>query len=358
MESQLVRIRCRIRQQALTRTARVSGAGFTLIEVLVVIGVIGILAALTIPAVQAAREAARRASCTNNLKQLALAMSHYHDTNGVFPSGTPLGSYPRLGNFPGHGVFVAALPYFDQKPLYDGINFDVTIFAYANQTAHETCLGALWCPSDSSIINCKTTYPEAYLDIPAGKFIQSHSSYGACAGTWYHLTTNLTELAALTSNDNGMAYASSTIRVADVLDGTSHTFLLGERAYGRLREEKLNDTYEWFSGFTTNTLFWTLWPINPERAVSLPPAADLPEYIELASLSSFHPGGVNVAFVDGSVHFIKDTIDSWPINPDTLFPVGVAGSIQVPYFVAPGTRRGIYQALSTRAGGEIVDSTY
>src|SRR5262249_20259921 len=128
--------------------------GFTLIEVLVVIAMIGALVALLLPAVQAAREAARRIQCTNNLKQLALAAANSTDVNGCYPMGTTLngGFFFLSGLWGGYiipsGVFPALLPQIDQAPLFSAMNFDVHFLDPANSTVRRTGINLLWCPSD------------------------------------------------------------------------------------------------------------------------------------------------------------------------------------------------------------------
>ncbi len=338
-------------------SSNAAGRGFTIIELLVVISIVSLLVALTLPAVQAAREAARRTQCANNLKQWALAAHHYHDLHGVLPAGTPFAVYPDIaytGPFAGPSVFVALLGPMGEQPLYNSINFERNIYTFANQTAHEVGLDGLWCPSDGAIIGHRTTIAHPYLDIPTGRFVTTHTSYAACAGTWYHLTRDLDRLPGLTSQDNGLAFVNSSVSLADVRDGTGQTLLLGERAYGRLQGEWPRRAHWWFDGYSGDTLFWTLHPINPHRV--LPPTADRPlaVYAHVASAGSLHPGGANFAFADGSVRFLKETIDSWPIDPNGGMPVGVEGDFTEPYLVDRGTRMGVYQALSTRHGGEII----
>jgi prepilin-type processing-associated H-X9-DG protein len=169
--------------------------------------------------------------------------------------------------------------------------------------------------------------------------------------------------ATLSTQDNGIFYVHSRTRIADVIDGTSNTFLLGER---RLPEGSPQDWMWWYDSWLGSSLFDTLAPINPWRVASLSASAAAspwPGYEDFAfvdSASSRHPGGANFAMADGSVRFLKETIQSWPV--DTLGnPVGVSsGGGQYPfdgttlYTILPGTRLGVYQALSTRNGGEVV----
>ena len=127
-------------------------AGFTLIELLVVIAIIAVLIALLLPAVQSAREAARRIQCTNNLKQIALAASNYHDVNGCFPGGSysPLvkpATWHFAQNF---SCFVRMLPFTEQSPMYNAVNFNNNYGSYTNVTIAGVRLAMLTCPSDTA----------------------------------------------------------------------------------------------------------------------------------------------------------------------------------------------------------------
>ena len=330
-----------------------SRRGFTLIEALVAVAIIGVLVGLILPAVQAAREASRRTQCVNNLRQLALGFHNYADLNGVYPMGTPFGYAPELATpYAGHSVFVAILPQIEQSSLYNAINFDRNIYTFSNQTAHQAGIATLWCPSDG-IVGRKVVFEGAYLDIPDGKFEIAFASYAASAGTWYHLTSDLGILKRLAAGDNGIAFVNSAVRIADIQDGTSQTLLLGERNHQRLDQARLMRSHWWYDGYSGDTLFWTLHPINPSRVLPASAAGAVPSYALVASLGSSHPGGANVAMADGSVRFLKETVDSWPIGPDGM-PIGVTGDQATAYVLAPGTKFGVLQSLSTRGGGEVI----
>ena len=125
--------------------------GFTLIELLVVIAIIGVLISLLLPAVQAAREAARRAQCTNNLKQIALASLNYESAQGTLPPGQLLQIYRAPFTYSyGHSVFVSILPYLEGSSIYQAYNFAVSWRNEHNVTVAGAALNALWCPSDPS----------------------------------------------------------------------------------------------------------------------------------------------------------------------------------------------------------------
>jgi prepilin-type N-terminal cleavage/methylation domain-containing protein/prepilin-type processing-associated H-X9-DG protein len=333
----------------MTSRPRARASGFTLIELLVVIAIIGVLISLLLPAVQAAREAARRAQCTNNLKQLALALHNYHDVNNALPAGMAVTALPSGAFATSHGLFVPLLPYLEQGPLYASANFNVTLFDPPNSTVRATGLSALWCPSDIGV------------DAPGAVYgVSRYTSYVGNLGPWTHQPTNVGQLGVLAGQLQGLFHYQSALRLAEVTDGTSTTLALGEHAAG-LRPRFLPAAsvpffHLWFSGDYRDTNFQALFPMNPQNRAPTTTAN------AISAASSFHPGGCNFAFLDGSVRFLKDTIDSWPIDRATQLPVGVTRAAAVPpsnarpYALAPTVRPGIYQALSTRNGGEAVSA--
>ncbi len=333
--------------------------GFTLIELLVVIAIIAILIGILLPAAQDAREAARRAQCANNLKQLALAAHNYHDVNGALPAGLPVAFYPDLKQYYwGQSVHVAMLGQLEQQPLYNAINHNRNIYTSANLTAHVAAPGFLWCPSDAAIAGVTQDAFE-YPDSPGPKHSVSFSSYAACSGTWLHMFDLISQYPQLAALDNGVAFANSAVRFSQVTDGLSQTLLFGERVRVRQNENAYFNltAYWWFDGYREDTLFWTMYPINWRFGVTINLSQNRDADMQIVSCaSSYHPGGANFAFCDSSVRFIKETVQSWPIDPVRGLPVGVFGSPVVPYVLAPGTRLGVYQALSTRNGGEVVSA--
>ncbi|RCS52650.1 DUF1559 domain-containing protein [Bremerella cremea] len=303
-----------------------SRKGFTLVELLVVIAIIGVLIALLLPAVQQAREAARRISCFNNLKQLGLAMHNYHDTFGSFPSGyiatntdhkTPLAT----GN-PGWGWASLILPQMEQRNLADSINFRLSILDPSNQAARTTLMQAYSCPSDRA--------PEVFHihDESENELTElASANYVGCFGT-----TEIDVCEGLASGQKcmgtGMLDHNGRYGMKDVIDGTSNTMMIGERASPLYSDHVELST--WVGAVSG----------GEEAAVRILGIADHPpnsqyhqhngssgghEHQHLDDFGSRHPAGTNFVFADGSVHLITETID-----------------------VA------VYQALATRAGGEMV----
>jgi prepilin-type N-terminal cleavage/methylation domain-containing protein/prepilin-type processing-associated H-X9-DG protein len=332
---------------------RVLRGGFTLIELLVVIAIIAVLIGLLSPAVQSAREAARRAQCINNFKQLALALHNYMESNNALPMGVPIRSFLSVptDDTVNHSLFVAVLPYLEQQPLFNAVNFDVSIFSVPNRTIPATQLSILCCPSDGGVWKSRAV-PDGWLDGPGGSTMY-YSSYAGNAGTWQLW---FQQEAQPQPSMNGLFHVESAVRLAQVQDGASNTLLLGERAHGLLDDESALGWHWWISGNYGDTLFCTLWPMNPFRRDSQIAGASGDARISayISGCSSMHPGGCNFAFADGSVRFLKDTIETWRYDQTTGLPVGVTFDPAGPYILAPGTRWGVYQALSTRSGGEVV----
>jgi prepilin-type N-terminal cleavage/methylation domain-containing protein/prepilin-type processing-associated H-X9-DG protein len=345
-------------------------SGFTLIELLVVIAIIAVLIALLLPAVQSAREAARRAQCTNNLKQLALAAQNYHDTNGCFPGGSYsqyAKPYKYAENF---SCFVRMLPFTEQSPMYNSVNFSLTSSNVVNITVSGISLSTLICPSDSDMQPQPIlpsppagTLPgwsfNQVFPLPPGTWLQQFASYSGNAGTFdtgYITNYGLAQFAEF----NGVIYNDSSVNIASITDGTSNTFAFGEHSHGRL--VKLDPAFalsdnSWNSGRWYDTLFATYYP--PNLGVTSANVGDFTYYFP-TDATSLHPGGANFAFCDGSVRFIKNSISSWTFgggkgpNNSTL-PTGVTYANFI-YTINPGTQLGVYQALSTRGFGEVISA--
>ena len=214
-------------------SARAGGAGgrrdrgFTLIELLVVISIIGVLIGLLLPAVQAARESARKAQCTNNLKQIGLALANYVDTLGAFPPGYLSGwdSYYRTETGPGWGWAGMILPQLEQGPLFAAINFNATIEDPANSTTRLMQLGTYLCPSDGMM-------PPSWTAANGSVWIYGRQMYSAqtpicdVAGANYVGVYGVGEPGV---DGDGLFFRNSSVRLADVIDGLSQTMSVGER---------------------------------------------------------------------------------------------------------------------------------
>jgi prepilin-type N-terminal cleavage/methylation domain-containing protein len=331
--------------------------GFTLIELLVVISVIAVLVAFLLPAVMSARAAAQRVKCTNNLKQLALANHNYEAVWCAFPLGVPrmIDPDPTTGTLgTSHSIFVALLGQLEQQPLYNAVNFSRSIYASVNYTIFGTGLDVLWCPSDPSI---QRAVNYVFYEPPLEATVH-YSSYAGCTGvynpeTWLYPDPQNTKRI---DQMNGLFIVDKSFPLSAITDGTSNTLLLSERAHGMLTGDPFNYWHWWADSVAVDTRFWTMFPINPFTKMP-----DAPESLVggpyTSSASSFHAGGALFAFADGSVRFLKDTINSWKIDPTTGFPTGVSDDGNG--FLIPRDYNkyfGVYQALSTRSGGELISA--
>jgi len=298
--------------------------GFTLVELLVVIAVIGILIGLLLPAVQAAREAARRIHCSNNLKQLGLAFHSHHGALGHLPTGgwgyTWIGD-PDRGfdeRQPGGWVF-NTLPYTEQEGLHDSGSGLVTAEKrLALAGTNTTPLPLLQCPSRRSM----TAYPTAFTPKNAG-FVPAvaKTDYAANAGDgpWgadngYPAGPDAIQEADsgkyvwTGARETGVVFQRSKVRFADIRDGTSNTYLLGEKYvnpdyYGTGRDN--GDDQSMYVGYDIDTCRWTRF----KDGVAFTPLPDTSGELHYHQFGSAHPGACSFAFCDGSVRLIDYTID-------------------------------------------------
>jgi prepilin-type processing-associated H-X9-DG protein/prepilin-type N-terminal cleavage/methylation domain-containing protein len=345
--------------------SRSRARAFTVVELLVVIAIMGVLVALLVPAVQAARESARRAQCVNNLKQLSLAASSYVSATGALPIGvfqmivSPGGDWATASS-----CLLALLPYLEHPAEANAYNASFDQFHWANTTADGVAIAAFWCPSDGEVSRSQIV-TLSYTSPVITSVKMSYTSYHGVAGTWssYAWPFPPYDFAGAKANVNGLIGYYSTVTPALIKDGMSSTMLFGESAFALLQQASRYEYHRWIEGFMGETLICTYYPPNPQRTLvnqsgpnpGLPFAVVDADTVYMMSGTSLHPGGVNFAFADGSVHFIKDSIDSWPINVKTGAPLGVQQVTNFTYqpFPSQGFQRfGVYQALSTRRGGE------
>jgi prepilin-type N-terminal cleavage/methylation domain-containing protein len=260
-------------------------AGFTLVELLVVIAIIGVLVALLLPAVQAAREAARRTSCVNNEVQLALAIHSYEFHFETLPPGVTNPTGPIRNEPQGIHVswIVRILPYMEENALFR--HFDPALGAYApaNAQVRATEISAIECPSEP-----QEFYNEAH-SIAQSSYVGCHNDVEAPIDT----------------DNHGLLFLNSKIRYGEIEDGSSKTILLSESLLSA-------DELGWVSG-TRATLRNTGTVPNSGAAPELGPDAPKEKpsnSLAVGGFSSHHAGGINAALADGSIHFISDAIDA------------------------------------------------
>jgi prepilin-type N-terminal cleavage/methylation domain-containing protein/prepilin-type processing-associated H-X9-DG protein len=352
---------------------------FTLVELLVVIAIIGILVSLLLPAIQAAREAARRSQCTNNLKNLALGLHNFHGTFKKFPPGLDWGESPYW-QVPVWGWSYYTLPYLEEKPLQDLLATptgtgggarrtlrDVFVAAAGNAAhpaivALQTPLSLFRCPSDETPPLLPAEISTSYSGTPSEfrkfgpispaappGFEPATSNYVGSRGFFYHRTCNTTSKVGC--DNTGVFFVGSKVGIKDILDGSSHTILLGER------DERCNAA-TWIGGVSPpdidlkrgyHQLAVTYWDLNnPE----LPHGTGVGGWFRAceSGFGSAHVGGANFAMADASVRFIPEQIDS-----DNASAAG-PNQIQHPYppkaaepYPAnwPNEQIGVFQRLGT-----------
>jgi prepilin-type processing-associated H-X9-DG protein/prepilin-type N-terminal cleavage/methylation domain-containing protein len=328
--------------------------GLTLLETLVVIALAGIVVTLLLPAVQAAREAARRSSCALNLKQIALGTANYADMWGALPAGVQF-----TFNYSTASQHVAILPLVEQPALFNAVNFDWVIWSAANTTVMGSTLGVYQCPSDL-IASATDVYRGDLFFEPGheffyyGAFDVAYSSYAGNAGTWFQHSRDPSRLAQC----NGLFYRESATRLAAITDGLSSTIFYAEHAVSLLTDdtERIAEGPQWAGGWYGSTICTSFFPINPQGKVNDEYGDGLCRAF-IGAASSNHPGGANVAFVDGSVRFIKETIDSWEVDQATATPRGLTRDSLGLFQLAPETRFHVWQVLTTRAGNEVVSAS-
>jgi prepilin-type N-terminal cleavage/methylation domain-containing protein len=300
-------LRRRVRNESCVRP------GFTLVELLVVIAIIGMLVALLLPAVQAAREAARRSQCSGNLRQLAIAMQGYQDVNGILP---PAGSKAVVYDWDRTASgFVAVLPFHEEQELFEAWNYKIGPDYDPNLSLTKRPLAIHRCPS---------TPFETHRNDGVCSNQPAYSSYALSTGTYFRGRRSYTpDPIVLEHNGAFVHFGKGYYRVGlddiSAADGTSNTLLIGEMGY----------TLENYTGTCVNggaTQWAIAYPGQGLASTSGTFNATLNVQAEVETFRSEHPGGVYFAMADGSLRFIDELVDARVLN-----------------------------ALATRDGGEVVE---
>jgi len=285
--------------------------GFTLVELLVVIAIIGVLIALLLPAVQQAREAARRSECANNLKQIGLAVHNYHDTFASFPSGW----IDSSGNLHAWGTLI--LPFIEQNNIYESMSPD---FGNARSAITDDKAGAVinayMCPS--------STLPHRN-DNGMGR-----SNYQCNKGRGYG-----------NADQDGVFWENSGVRFRDITDGTSHTVLVGETEGDSRPDDNGFPVWSQLKNNAGATRQAVHGYASFDRVINEDLTGNGCEDQCPASFSSRHPGGAQFAFSDASVHFVPETIEVGTLNWNDA-----------------GGPDGTWLQIMMRNDGQVIDTDY
>lgn len=312
---------------------------FTLVELLVVIAIIGILVALLLPAVQAAREASRRSSCTVRMRQLGISAQNYLSTNGTFPAGAISKEYSAAINTPWNlyrwSALAALTPYLENQAAHDAINFDLPMYGASLTLIQENAAGVslllpeFLCPSDQQV-----RVSEGF----------GSTNYVVTAGIGLGDPNKINDLGSPFDTD-GMFGVNSSVRPRQMIDGLSKTAMVSESTLGVARYEEPHDVlyeykyipvlridealcaattaswnvndprgFSWASGEFRCALYNHYLLPNSESADCIRAAFGKRETTKFAAYGwraarSVHPGGVNLTMADGSVRFVSDDID-------------------------------------------------
>lgn len=339
--------------------------GFTLIEMLVSIGLISILIALLLPAVQAARESSRRIRCSNNLRQIGIALNAYVTRDGAFPLGTYYHNDPRLNVIPpfcmpltDRSFLVNILPEMESNAIFDSMNVQAWILMPENTTIHSLMISSYVCPSDTEAQT--PVLGRLSLSIPGFDRWSSDMMLPLAKTSYAGLSSDSFSRALpemfngcrvpdwMRANSTGIITDTGPISLSSVTDGTSNTLLVAEKAFTyanilRTAQPGAIDSVQcWFFGGTGTTISGMFAPNAAKFVANQSPPMDLTFGAIRSGASSMHPGGLNALFADGSGRFIRETIHS---SPPRIFPDRPS--------ISTG---GVWQALITRNGGEAISA--
>jgi prepilin-type N-terminal cleavage/methylation domain-containing protein/prepilin-type processing-associated H-X9-DG protein len=270
--------------------------GFTLVELLTVITIIGVLVALLLPAVQAAREAARRTSCRNNLRQIGIGLQGYHAVHGFFPPGYLADVNTWTSPHWSWSTFL--LPYLEQQPLYNALGVREQTFGNGASfappcPATQTSLSVFVCPSDLGPA------------LNPSKSLHAKSNYRAIEGSQGSTTVTYN----LLSNYNGVFYLNSCISTAAITDGSSNTLAVGECALDPRGQTYVGTLWAGMRGVDAGgsdgdrvCISDAMWWVDSDPLYCINGQA-------VQAFSSRHSGGAHFLFADGSVHFLQESID-------------------------------------------------
>ena len=291
--------------------------GFTLIELLVVIAIIAILVALLLPAVQQAREAARRSQCKNNLKQIGLALHNYHDTHGSFPPGY-IARYVSATDpasaetGPGFAWGTMILPFLDQSPTYNQLNFSLDATDPANIDAGRQVLSVFVCPSDTAPGTFTVSDGTNDYQLASANYVGIYG-YGSVT------------MAPGRPDPAGILYRNSRTRMRDIVDGTSNTLLVGERSWQHQfvsGQPSIDASSTWYAAIPG-----VMRPAGMGMMPDEGPGSLVLGHVgqtmmggmamhhtpnstnHIVNFSSRHEGGIQFLMADGSVHFLSENVD-------------------------------------------------
>ena len=317
--------------------------GFTLVELLVVIAIIGILIGMLLPAVQQVREAARRISCGNNMRQMTLGLMSYESAHQHFPSGV-------IGNglgpaFPGLNWGSLILPFLEQNTLHDILSEQSNNFSnpnWADPVNGDSAINVLpvfLCPSDDSDVQNRNRFSSPAA-LPGGAFGTFHarSNYIGVLGPRLKVDfpnvddfddVSFTESGPIgdlfTLDLPGILYLNSEVTFGEISDGASNTLIIGERDSFTFPDGRQRSAGTWCASLFAQSLTPSLGPTSDEPLFTLNSTILGERFARQYPFASSHPGGANFGRADGSVQFVAETVS--------------------------GT---LYQAMGTKAGGEVL----